>query len=180
MKPNRRLTLWILIPFVVVFAPAPLGRCLAMQTAGQKKEVPPEERLKASAVFDPAEAKRGGTVTLKVTLTPAPGYHTYPTKQADAKADAFITTIEFPGIKDLKPAKEWKEPKPKIMDEKELMAKVGIYEEKAVLENILTVSKDAAAGAKKIKVKIDTQVCDDKGCIPFSKTLEVPLTIAAK
>jgi hypothetical protein len=66
------------------------------------------------------------------------------------------------------------------MDEKELMAKVGIYEEKAVLENILTVSKDAAAGAKKIKVKIDTQVCDDKGCIPFSKTLEVPLTIAAK
>jgi DsbC/DsbD-like thiol-disulfide interchange protein len=180
MNPNRKLTPWILLAFVVAFAPALLGRCFAMQADGQKKEVPPEERLKASAVFDPAEAKRGGTVTLKVTLTPAPGYHTYPTKQADAKADAFVTTIEFPGIKDLKPAKEWKEPKPKIMDEKELMAKVGIYEEKAVLENQLTVSKDAAAGAKKIKVKIDTQVCDDKGCIPFSKTLEVPLTIAAK
>jgi len=171
MKPTRKVTLLALI-----LATA----CLAFYTDDKKKEVPPEERLKAAAVFDPAEVKRGGTVTLKVTLTPAPGYHTYPIKQADAKADAFVTTIEFPGLKDLSPAKDWKEPKPKVMEDKDLKAKVGIFEEKAVLENKFMVSKEAAAGAKKIKVKIATQVCDETGCIPFSQTLEVPLTVSAK
>src|SRR5437879_2819063 len=92
--------------------------------AAKKKDVPPEDRLKVSAAFDPAEAKRGGTATLKVTLAPAKGYHTYPTKQADPKAESFVTTIEFPDLKDLTPAKTWKEPKPKIVDEKDLMAKV--------------------------------------------------------
>src|SRR5262245_45671675 len=90
---------------------------------GQKQEVPPKDRLKVSATFDPAEARRGGTATLKVTLAPAKGYHTYPTKQADPKAESFVTTIEFPDLKDLTPSKEWKEPKPKIVDEKDLMAK---------------------------------------------------------
>src|SRR5262249_31691957 len=81
---------------------------------------------------------------------------------------------------DFKPAKDWQEPKPKLVDEKDLKIKFGIYEEKAVLENKMAVAKEAAPGEKKVKIKLVTQVCDEKGCIPVSETLEVPVTISAK
>jgi thiol:disulfide interchange protein len=183
MRFSHAIHCWLPALVIALCAPAAFGQpddFFNAPGSGKKGEVPPKDRLKVSAVFDPAEAQRGGTVTLKVTLAPASGYHSYPTKQADPKADSFVTTIEFPDLKDLKPAKDWKEPKPKIVDEKDLKIKIGIYEERAVLENTMGVPKDAAPGAKKIKVAINTQVCDEKGCIPVGENLEVPLTISSK
>jgi thiol:disulfide interchange protein DsbD len=173
---------WLAVLLLATAVPAAFGQPDDFFNApglGKKSEVPPKDRLKVSAVFEPAEAQRGGTATLKVTLAPAPGYHTYPTKQADPKADSFVTSIEFPDLKDFTPAKDWQEPKPKLVDEKDLKIKFGIYEEKAILENKMMVAKDATPGDKKIKIKLATQVCDEKGCIPVNETLEVPVTISS-
>src|SRR5262249_16493461 len=104
---------WLAVLLLAVAAQAAFGQPDDFFNApglGKKGEVPPKDRLKVSAAFDPAEAQRGGTATLKVTLAPAPGYHTYPTRQADPNANSFVTTVEFPDLKALTPAKEWQEP----------------------------------------------------------------------
>lgn len=53
--------------------------------------------VKSVAVaFDPPAAKPGQTVTLSLTVTLAPGYHTYPTRQPEKAAASFVTKFKFP------------------------------------------------------------------------------------
>src|SRR5262245_44481924 len=51
---------------------------------------------KVEATFEPAEAKPGQTVTLKITVELLDGYHTYPTKQVDKNAAQMVNKITFP------------------------------------------------------------------------------------
>src|SRR5262249_25211013 len=89
MRFSHGILTWLPALLIGFCAPAAFGQpddFFSAPGSGKKGEVPPKERLRVSAAFDPAEAQRGGTATLKVTLAPAPGYHTYPTKQADPNA----------------------------------------------------------------------------------------------
>jgi hypothetical protein len=51
---------------------------------------------KVEAVFEPAEAKPGQTVTLKITVQLADGYYTYPTAQPAPEAKYSTNAIVFP------------------------------------------------------------------------------------
>ena len=46
--------------------------------------------------FDPSSARPGQTVTMSLTLTLTPDYHTYPTRQPEKSAAAFVTKLKFP------------------------------------------------------------------------------------
>lgn len=51
---------------------------------------------KVEATFEPAEAKPGQTVTLKLAVYLNPGYHTYPLRQIDKAATGYVNKIAFP------------------------------------------------------------------------------------
>ena len=51
---------------------------------------------KIEASFEPAEAKPGQTVTLKITVQLADGYHTYPVVQPAPEAKFSANKITFP------------------------------------------------------------------------------------
>lgn len=69
--------------------------CLAVLMASQTPAVDPAVKSVAVA-FDPPQAKPGQTVTLSLTVTLAPGHHTYPTRQPDKAAADFVTKLKFP------------------------------------------------------------------------------------
>ena len=48
------------------------------------------------ARFEPATARRGETVTWILTVEVIPGWHTYPTKQTDPKAESQTSKIKGP------------------------------------------------------------------------------------
>ncbi len=129
----------------------------------------PKGVKKVEAAFDPPEAKPGQTVTLKITVTLADGYHSYPTKQSDKNAEAMVNSLTFgpPAgvifvgeVKDPAPSEIKAEPELGIKELKVLHG-TFTYERKAV------VSPKASAGELTAKVKaLKLTVCDATNCFP--------------
>jgi thiol:disulfide interchange protein len=149
------------------------------RASGTKKD-PVFDQLCVSAEVAPAKARRGDIVTLKITLDPTPGFHTYPTKQSDPNASAYQTRVKFLELPDLAAVGEFQEPTPECKEEPDLKAKVDIYQRKAVLERRFVISRQARPGLKTIKIQVGTLVCDDTGCLPFDKELTVALNVTAE
>jgi len=138
---------------------------------------------KVTATFHPAEAKPGQTVTLKLTVELAAGYHTYPLVQTDPKAKAMVNTVAFPAAgavvfvgdaTDPEGGDVVAEPLLGILAMKHLTGTV-VYERPAV------VAPTAAAGQVTVTVpKFVVSVCDHDNCFP-PKTLtpEATLTVLA-
>src|SRR4051794_355075 len=51
---------------------------------------------KIEATIEPATAKRGETVTWRLKIELAPGWHTYPTKQPEAAASSYVNKVTPP------------------------------------------------------------------------------------
>src|SRR5689334_13822810 len=64
---------------------------------------------KISATIEPATAKRGETVTWKLTVEIIPGWWTYPLRQVDPNTSN-TTTITFPDTTALVPVGDFVEP----------------------------------------------------------------------
>src|SRR5262249_14182523 len=137
---------------------------------------------RAWAEFEPATAKPGQTVTWKLFVELAPGWHTYPTSQVDPKADDNVTAITFPEGGDVAFVDSLKEPAFKSKAEPEagirelhyLEDKTLVWERKAV------VSANAKPGRIEVKVPVRIQVCDANRCLPWQDLEFVaPLTIAS-
>src|SRR5213079_2502408 len=79
-----------------VLAVAILTAHLAAPCPAADDDGPAKGVKKVEAAFEPAEAKPGQTVTLKITVELADGFHTYPTKQTDKNAAAMVNKITFP------------------------------------------------------------------------------------
>jgi thiol:disulfide interchange protein DsbD len=135
---------------------------------------------KAWTSFEPATAKPGETVTWKLVVELAPGWHTYPTSQVDPKAEDNVTAITFPKGGDLDFVEDLKEPTFKSKAEPEagirelhyLEDKILVWERKAV------VSPNAKAGRLDVKVPVRIQVCDANRCLPWQELeFAAPLTI---
>ena len=66
---------------------------LAATSFGDDKAPPTDNKFFRNAVpkawtsFEPSTAKRGETVTWRLTVELAPGWHTYPLQQVDPKAE---------------------------------------------------------------------------------------------
>lgn len=133
------------------------------------------------ATVEPTEAKRGETVTWKLTVEVIPGWHTYPTKQTDPNAESFVNKITFPKPGDVifvdqlqEPANGIKQPD-KDLDIKEYT----VYEGKVTWTRKFVVSPNAKPGKLTIKVPVKVLACD-KSCIDGKVDVEVDLTVSDK
>src|SRR4051794_13155443 len=89
----RRRTMRTALPIVSL---AVLVTLASSPASAQKKDWYERAVKKVEATFEPAEAKPGDTVTLKLTVHLTEGFHTYPTRQPDKAAEAMVNTIKFP------------------------------------------------------------------------------------
>jgi thiol:disulfide interchange protein DsbD len=162
----------------------------ALATLVSADEAPPPTKSKsflkavpkAWTSFNPITAKRGQTITWKLTVELAPGWHTYPVQQVDPKAQDNVITITFPTSGDVVFVDQVKEPAFKSKEEKDagirelhyLEDKILVWERKAV------VRPDAKPGKIDVEVPVRIQVCDANKCLPW-QTLEfsAPLTISS-
>ena len=133
---------------------------------------------KADAKFEPADAKPGQTVTLKITLQLLDGWHTYPLFQPDKAAKTYINKITFPEggalvfvgeSDDPAGAKEKSEPLASI-------EKMFVYPGGATWERKAVVLPNTKAGTVSSKIKFRVLVCDKDNCLP-PKTIEIEATL---
>lgn len=130
---------------------------------------------KVSASFVPAEAKPGQTVTLKIVVELAPGYHTYPVSQPSPEAKFSANKITFPisgTVVFVGDIVDPVQPKVKKLEDFELYVYPGggTWIRKAV------VLPNAKAGAGTAKVQFKLLVCDDDNCFP-PKTIDLEATL---
>lgn len=130
---------------------------------------------KVEAVFEPAEAKPGQTVTLKIVVQLAEGYFTYPTVQPAPEAKYSANSIVFPkdgSVVFVGETVDPVQPKSKKIEDYEMLYYPGggTFIRKAV------VLPTAKAGASSSKVKLKLLVCDDNVCFP-PKTHELEATL---
>src|SRR4051794_32116006 len=81
---NRMLLAAVVVAVTGGGAPAQLGKASRSFDKVVKK---------VDATFEPAAAKRGETVTWKVTVEIEKGWHTYPTRQTDPNAQTIVNKI---------------------------------------------------------------------------------------
>lgn len=145
---------------------------------GNKKKSPFWNAMQVRAAVEPAEARRGQTVTFKMTLIPAPGYHTYPTEQPEGSINpsAANSFHEF-GNKDtiVWVGKLHEPPAERIPHGNSFQME---YRKEVTFTRAFVVRPDAKPGRTEITVKADILVCDDKGCLPPEEVVfTAPLTI---
>ncbi len=163
--------------------PLLLGWSSTATGAPPKKNKFHEAVPKIEASFDPPVAKRGETVTWKLTVELAPGWHTYPTRQVDQNAKGNTTDLDFPepgdvvfvGGLDEPPFKTKQEPLADILQ-------LRYYEQSQIVwKHAAVVNPKAEPGKKIIRVALKKfLVCDARTCLPAeSLVLEAPLTISS-
>lgn len=138
---------------------------------------------KAEAKFEPAKARPGQTVTLKVTLELIDGWHTYPCLQPDKAAKAQTNKFTFPDAGPVVYVGELFDPEnPKVKSEPVLgIDKMLYYPGGGAWSKKAVVLPDARAGSAASKVKFKILVCDKENCLPpRTLELEAPLTIAGE
>ncbi len=158
--------------------------CLLGTTTDSISAKPPvfEDALKKKieAVVEPAEAKPGQTVTLKIKVELNPGWSTYPTVQEDKGAQAQVNRIIFPEVgsmifvgKVIDPANPKSKREPDAFIEKLLY-----YPENAVYTQKAVISPLAKAGESVVPVQLRIVVCDKDNCIPKTVNLQATVRIA--
>lgn len=169
---------------------AVLGLCLAAPAFAQKEEnifnpggaqaggVPPDQRLTVEPKLEPAKARRGEKILLKLVIEPAPGFHTYPFTQEDPNVQANVATLKVDS-KAVALTGVVKAPPPhKSPPAPEFNAKaLGEWEHKVETEHQLLVKPDIAPGVYDVKVRFGAMVCDDSGCVPVDKKFDLKLTV---
>jgi hypothetical protein len=130
---------------------------------------------KVEAVFEPAEAKPGQTVTLKITVELADGYYSYPTVQPAPEGKYSTNSVVFPTggpIVFVGQTADPAGPKTKRIEDYDLLTYPGggTWTRKAV------VAPSAKPGAATTKVKFKLLVCEEDRCFP-PKTHELEATL---
>jgi thiol:disulfide interchange protein DsbD len=139
-----------------------------------------DKALKSSGVagtFDPATAKRGQVVTLRMEVELDPGYHTYSLIQTSPDLADSVPTFNF---KDL-PADlvAWKTPADDATRRETASDGANELFGKVVWEQRIVVRPDAAPGPRSVKGKVRFQVCDEQSCLPSREfPFEAKLTIS--
>jgi len=127
---------------------------------------------KVEVTFEPAEAKPGQTVTLKLTVYLTDGYHTYPTLQQDKAAAGMVNKITFPEPAELIFVGETFDPKDgKVKAEPALQIdQLRYHTGTVVYERQAVVSPKAAPGTVMVKLPVfSINVCDKDNCFPAKK-----------
>ena len=136
----------------LVFAAAALGQ-------------PKDAIKKVEASFEPAQAKRGQTVSLKITVQLADGYHTYPVVQRTPEAKYSVNKITFPATNAVVFVGETVdpiEPKVKKGEDHEYL----VYPGGGIWTRNAVVWPTAKPGEAAVKVQLRLMVCDEDRCFP--------------
>jgi len=150
-----------------------LGLLPQQEAAGVQKKGWYEKAVKKfEAKFEPAEAKPGQTVTLKITVDLNDGFHTYPTVQPDPGADNFVNIIKYPEAGNLIFVGKTNDPKDFDTKEEPILKikELRVIPGTAVFTRKAVVSPKAAAGMLEMKLpEFRLQVCDKTNCFPGKK-----------
>lgn len=133
---------------------------------------------KVEAKFEPAKARPGQTVTLKINVELINGWHTYPLFQPDKGAKSQTNRVTFPVggpvvfvdmTQDPPNPKEKAEP---LLGIEQILYYPGggMWERKAV------IAPNATPGKLSSKIKFSLLVCDKDNCLP-PKPLELEAAI---
>lgn len=140
-----------------------------------------EERMEVTGSLSTKEAAPGEVFTLKLKLDVKEGFHTYPTKQNDPKAAGFTTLIRVKGGEQalIERKGDIKEPEAKEKVDVALGATIGTYDHPVEMEIPLAIKPKTPAGTAKFTISFVSQVCDDQGCVPYSKSMEFEIKVKA-
>ena len=157
----------------MIRTPLSLFACLAFAAAAFAQ--PKDAIKKVEASFEPAEAKPGQTVTLKIVVRLADGYHTYPLVQPTPEAKYSVNKVTFPPADAVVFVGTTSDPdgaKLKKGEDHEYLTYPGggTWTRKAV------VSPTAKPGEAKVKVQFRLLVCDENRCFP-PKTIDLEPTM---
>lgn len=136
------------------------------------------EAMQVRAAVEPTEARRGQTVTFKMTLIPAAGYHTYPTEQPEGAVNlsAANSFHDFGNSDSVVWVGKLNEPPAERIPHGDKFQME--YRKEVTFTRSFVVRPDAKPGKVEITVKADVLVCDDKGCLPPEEVaFTAPLTI---
>ncbi len=120
-----------------------------------------------AATVEPAEAKPGQTVTMKLTIDLNDGYFTYPTKQPDENAKSFVNKIAFPKPGTLVFVGEVADPKGFLVREELALGilELRTYKGSVAFERKAVVSPKAKPGDATVTMEsFKLNVCDAKNC----------------
>ncbi len=149
---------------------ASIAACLGLLAVPLFAADPPSKGIKSvTATVEPAEAKPGQTVTVKLTIDLEPGFTIYATTQTDKNAADFVTTIPYPAPGTVVFVGSVKEPELPVVKAEPLLGikELKAFEGKVVFERPAVVAPSATAGATAIKIAgLKLQACDDKNCYP--------------
>ena len=126
-----------------------------------------------SSSFDPATAKRGQTVTLRLQVELDPEYHTYSFVQTDPDLVDSVPTFEFSGL--LPELVKAGAPTEHATEQKTIKGSNGLFG-KVELAQQFVVRPDAAVGEKVWRGKVRFQVCNENACLP-TRTFNVEATL---
>jgi hypothetical protein len=133
---------------------------------------------KAEAKFEPADAKPGQTVTLKISLQLLDGWHTYPVTQLDKAAKSQSNKLTLPeggavvfvgGVVDPPEPQEKSEPLANI-------ERILYYPGGGAWKCKAVVLPTTAAGTVSSKIAFRVLVCNQDNCLP-PKTLDLEATL---
>jgi thiol:disulfide interchange protein DsbD len=132
------------------------------------------------AVIEPAEAKPGQTVTIKIRVELNPGWYTYPTVQEDKGAYGQVTTFKYQKSESVIPVGTAIEPpNPKAKPEPDLkIEKLSYYPGNVIFERKAVISPLAKSGDASVAMRMKILVCNDKNCIPKEFDLKPTVRIA--
>jgi len=121
--------------------------------------------------FEPASAKPGDTVKWILTAQVEPGWHLYPTRQADPDS-SYVMTLSFPNTPALELVGELVEPRdaktiPNPDDEKR--PPLQIFEGTVTWEQVFKVTSQATNGPLQYIVRSRVLVCNDQTCLQPEK-----------
>jgi thiol:disulfide interchange protein len=167
----KRFLLPALLPLLAA-APA------LAQFSGPSRNLRFPDVAEVEASVEPATAKRGETVTWRLTVELIPGWHTYPTKQNDPEASSSVNKITFPAPGDVIFVGDLQEPPNPVQKSEPPIKELLWYEGKAVWERKFVVSPDATPGAKTVTVPVRILACQESCLPPERITTRATLTVS--
>lgn len=133
---------------------------------------------KIEAKFEPADAKPGQTVTLKISVELEDGWVTYPTVQADKGAKAQTNKVTFPEKGPIVFVDLLKEPANAKTKSEEVLGieSLSYYPGGGVWERKAVVAPKTPAGKQDVKVVYRIMVCNKDNCLP-PKAIDLSATL---
>jgi thiol:disulfide interchange protein DsbD len=160
-----------------------LGQAATRAESVEVPEVPKKKGAVESidVSITPPTAKKGQTVTWKLTVVLGNNWHIYPLEQVDPAATVHVSTIQFEKSTDIVQVEKLEDPPGFVAmpEPAEQIKELRYYEGRVVWEVPMVVSPSATPGPHTIKARFHWQVCNPRTCLPPEEMeLTAPLTVS--